>query len=62
MIEHDALTRIDKALTDGKLASTVSLNDFEKPIIKQLHLLTSKPMMYVLNKKAGSKNLDEIKR
>ncbi|MFO0718890.1 MAG: redox-regulated ATPase YchF [Candidatus Paceibacterota bacterium] len=61
VIEHDALTRIDKALTDGKLASTVSLNDFEKPIIKQLHLLTSKPMMYVLNKKAGSKNLDEIK-
>ncbi len=61
VIEQDALTRIDKALTDGKLASTVSLNEFEVPIIKQLHLLTSKPMMYVLNKKAGGKNLDDLK-
>lgn len=61
ILEHDALTRIDKALSDGKLASSVSLNELEIPILKQIHLLTSKPMMYVLNKKAGGKNLDDLK-
>jgi GTP-binding protein YchF len=61
VIEQDALVRIEKALTDGKLASTVVLNDFEAPIVKQLQLLTSKPMMFVLNKKAGGKNLDDLK-
>ncbi len=28
--------------------------------MKQLNLLTSKPILYVLNKKAGGKNLDEM--
>lgn len=59
VIENDALVRIEKALTDGKLSQSVELNEFEKPFVKQLHLLTSKPILYVLNKKAGGKNLDE---
>ena len=29
-------------------------------MLKGLHLLTSKPVLYVLNKKAGAKNLDEL--
>lgn len=61
IIENNALTRIDAALRDGKLASSTAFNELEVPIIKQLHLLTSKPMMYVLNKKSGGKNLDELK-
>jgi GTP-binding protein YchF len=59
IIENDLLERIKDALDSGKLASTVSANEFESPLLKSLHLLTSKPILYVLNKKAGGKNLDE---
>ncbi|HEY4511809.1 MAG TPA: redox-regulated ATPase YchF [Candidatus Paceibacterota bacterium] len=61
VIENDALIRVEKALQEGKLASSVSVNEFEKPLVKQMHLLTNKPILYVLNKKAGGKNLDEMK-
>ncbi|MEK7184639.1 MAG: redox-regulated ATPase YchF [Patescibacteria group bacterium] len=60
ILEYGLLERIKVALDAGKLASTVIPNEFEKPFLKSLHLLTSKPFMYVLNKKAGGKNLDEM--
>ncbi len=60
IIESGLLERIKIALDVGKLASTVIPDEFEKPFLKSLHLLTSKPFMYVLNKKAGGKNLDEM--
>jgi GTP-binding protein YchF len=60
VLEHDALTRIQKALEAGELANTVTLTDKELPMIKQIQLLTMKPILYVLNKKAGGKNLDEL--
>lgn len=59
VIENEALTRIDKAFQEGKMARTVELGEFEAPLVKQLNLLTSKPILYVLNKKAGGVNLDE---
>ena len=59
VIEHGILVKVDEALKAGKLASTVVANEFELPFLKQLHLLTSKKILYVLNKKAGGKNLDE---
>jgi GTP-binding protein YchF len=59
VIEHGALTRIEAAFKAGKMAGTVELNEFEKPMVKQLNLLTTKPILYVLNKKAGGVNLDE---
>ncbi len=58
-IENEALLRLEKALQEGKLANSVTLNEFEQPLIKHLHLLTTKPILYVLNKKGGGKNLDE---
>ena len=61
IIEHKLLERVKTALESGKLASTVSADEFEAPFLKQIHLLTSKPFMYVLNKKSGGKNLDEVK-
>lgn len=61
IFEHDLLQKIKPALEAGSLASSVSLNEKEIPVIKGLHLLTMKPILYVLNKKAGGKNLDEIK-
>lgn len=60
IIENEALIRLEKTLQEGKLARGVELNEFERPLIKQLNLLTTKPILYVLNKKAGGKNLDEL--
>jgi ribosome-binding ATPase len=59
IIEHGLLERVKVALESEKLASTVTANEFETPFLKSLHLLTSKPFMYVLNKKSGGNNLDE---
>ncbi|MEA2715271.1 MAG: ribosome-binding ATPase [Candidatus Parcubacteria bacterium] len=58
-IESALLERLISALESGKLASTVEPDEFEAPLLKQLCLITSKPFLYVLNKKAGAKNLDE---
>lgn len=59
IIEMSLLERLKVVLEAGKLASTVKPEEAELTILKSLHLLTAKPMMYVLNKKAGGKNLDE---
>lgn len=60
IVEGKLVEKLKASLEAGRLASTVEADEFEKPFLKHLHLLTSKPFMYVLNKKAGSKNLDEI--
>ncbi|OHA44777.1 MAG: redox-regulated ATPase YchF, partial [Candidatus Taylorbacteria bacterium RIFCSPLOWO2_12_FULL_44_9] len=59
IIENGLVEKIITLLEVGKMASTVVADEFEAPFLKQLHLLTSKPFMYVLNKKSGGKNLDE---
>jgi GTP-binding protein YchF len=59
ILEEQVLKKIEEALKAGKLGNTVSLDEKELPVLKTLHLLTTKPMLYVLNKKAGAKNLDE---
>src|SRR3989338_1516905 len=60
VVEHGLLERLKSTLEAGKLGSTIITNEFEVPFLKSLHLLTTKPFLYVLNKKAGGKNLDEI--
>jgi GTP-binding protein YchF len=60
IIEAGLLEKLKTALEAGKLASTVSVDEYEAPFLKSLHLLTSKKILYVLNKKTGGKNLDEI--
>ena len=57
--EKDVLVRVKERLTVGDPARLVELADDERPFVRQLHLLTAKPMLYVLNKKAGGTNLDE---
>jgi GTP-binding protein YchF len=59
LIEAGLLEKLEKALEAGRLASTVAVDEFETTFLKQLCLITSKPFLYVLNKKAGAKNLDE---
>lgn len=60
MAEHAALVKAQKLLADGKPASGANYTEDELEAVKHLHLLTLKPMLYVLNKEAGGHNLDEM--
>lgn len=60
-IEMGLLERLKPALEAGKLASTVVADEYEAPMLRQLCLLTAKKILYVLNKKSGGTNLDEVK-
>ena len=57
--EKEVLEKIEKVLDEGKLASSLEFNEEEQEVVKGLHLITMKPILYVLNKKAGAYNLDE---
>src|SRR3989344_292954 len=58
--EQAALRKVEQTLSAGKLASSGNLSDVERFALRAMHLLTMKPIMYVLNKKAGGHNLDEM--
>ena len=47
--EVDVLEKIKAVLEQGKCARTVELTDEEKEQIKDLYLLTSKPVLYIAN-------------
>lgn len=59
VIEKELLIQYDQLFKEGKPARLLALSDAQKPIAKGLHLLTNKPILYVLNKKSGGQNLDE---
>lgn len=46
---HALVEQLHLGLQEGKLASTMDFDDEEKAILKDLHLLTAKPVMYVVN-------------
>jgi GTP-binding protein YchF len=58
--EKGVLIKVSSVLKQGNLARSVPMTDDEALLVRTLHLLTMKPILYVLNKKAGGKNLDEI--
>lgn len=63
-IEEDAvLERIQKVLEDSKLASTLDFNEKEILHVKGMHLLTMKPILYVLNTSEVNPNviLEELR-
>ena len=47
--EIDALERIKENLEEGKLARTVDLNEEEQEMLKDMFLLTTKPILYIAN-------------
>lgn len=59
VIEEAALKKVIEACEAEKMANTVAFDDKELPKMQMLNLLTIKPILYGLNKRAGSKNLDE---
>jgi GTP-binding protein YchF len=56
---HELLERLLRHLEGGHLASTLGMSEPEQELIKGLHLLTMKPVLYVCNRKSGALNLDE---
>lgn len=48
-IVYDILVRYREALMQGKSARTVELDKAERPYVKDLYLLTDKPVMYICN-------------
>lgn len=48
-IVYDILLKYQEALMQGKSARTVVLDKAEKPYVKDLYLLTDKPVMYICN-------------
>jgi len=48
-LEQDLLLRLKESLSNGLCARTVSVNEKEAPLMKELSLLTRKPMLYVGN-------------
>lgn len=59
VFEQATLQKVKIALAEEKLVSELGLTEEERFAIKGLQLLTDKPFMYILNKKAGGTNLDE---
>jgi len=56
--ERDVLRKIVPVLKEGKAARTVKLDAKEMLIAKSFHLLTMKPILYILNRKSGNINVD----
>jgi GTP-binding protein YchF len=54
------LETFKKIFNEGKLANTLSFDEEETKLVRDLHLITMKPFLYVLNKQSGGKNLDEL--
>src|SRR6185312_249557 len=47
--EYSIVKKLFDALKEGKPARTVDTDEAELPTLKELHLLTSKPVLYVCN-------------
>ncbi|NTV22210.1 MAG: redox-regulated ATPase YchF [Candidatus Yonathbacteria bacterium] len=57
--EADALAKLSTAFDEGIRAEACDLSPEELLAVKHLNLLSIKPMLYVLNRKAGAKNLND---
>ncbi len=58
--ELDLLVRLKQHLQSGELAVNLEYSKEEKEVLKKLHLITAKPVLYALNKKQHARNLDEL--
>lgn len=60
LAEKTLLERLAQHLAQGKLAAMLDSTDDERKMLRQLHLLTMKPILYIFNKKHDARNLDEL--
>jgi len=56
--ERDVLRKIVPLLKAGRPAREAELDEKEREIAKSFQFLTSKPILYVLNRKSGAVNMD----
>jgi ribosome-binding ATPase YchF (GTP1/OBG family) len=57
-IREDAvLQKVEKVLADSKLASSTELDEKEREILKSMHLISMKPILYALNTSAANENV-----
>ncbi len=57
--EYNLLEQLLKHITLGNLAKTFVVKKEDEKFITQMHLLTTKPILYIFNKKHDARNLDE---
>ncbi|REK52750.1 MAG: redox-regulated ATPase YchF [Bacteroidetes bacterium] len=57
--EKAVLEKAAQHLESGAMMNELDLTDEETKLVKGLHLLTMKPVLYVCNKKQGAFNLDD---
>ncbi|NSL52370.1 redox-regulated ATPase YchF [Calidifontibacillus erzurumensis] len=48
-LEYEVLVKLKEAFEQGKMARTIEFTEEQMKIVKHLHLLTIKPMLYVAN-------------
>ena len=60
LVENEVLQKVDACLKEGKLVNTMTFDEAEKKIVKQLNLLTMKPIMYALNTSELSENKRDV--
>lgn len=53
------LARIIDAFDNGKPARSLDYTDEERPMLRQLHLITMKPVLYGCNRLSGGSNYDK---
>lgn len=58
--EKSVMERVRQHLEAGKLAVSLPLEKEELVFLKSMHLLSAKQFLYVLNKKSGAQNIDEL--
>lgn len=63
-IYHELLERMKAEMDQGKLAVNIALDEDEKALVQDLHLITLKPIMYIVNmseSEVGKADLNAIR-
>lgn len=61
VFENDVLSKVLEVLKQGKLVNTMELTPEERVVVKTMHLLTAKPILYALNtSEASSENKMDV--
>jgi len=62
ILEGDVLEKLRGVLDKSELAISLDLNDEERKLINELHLLSAKPMLYILNVSGDAEESEEYKK
>ena len=60
LFEAEVLEKLKSVLEEGRFISSGNFTDEERVVFKPLNLLTNKSVLYVLNKRAGARNITEL--